>query len=160
MLTHISWSYHQHHHKSVLHQTHFSFLVTHFLWESPVVSLVNTDLHSCPQQQQDFVSDTEPWSRNARSAGFNQTNRWVQMLMQITCVLQVLPRTRAVPDWEKDALFCIYSRALSQQVSDTRCKCTGFHFALSRLDAQIYLCSQLIEGLSHGKHKILNEFYR
>lgn len=34
------------------------------------------------------------------------------------------------------------------------------YFALSRLDAQISLCSQLIEGLSHGKHQILNEFYR
>lgn len=165
-LTHICWSHHQHHHKSILQHTHFSAPVT--LAKTPILC-ARTQwylwwIHTCTpgHNSHRILYQTEPCDdpKVSDQQGSATPTDGCKCSWQISCVLQVLPRARAVPDCEEDALFYICSRALSQQVSDTWCKCTGFHFALPRLDAEIALCSQLIEGLSRGKHKILNEFYR
>lgn len=107
-LTHLCFSYHQHHHKIFLQSTHSSV---------PVPQLPKHSLSSrvsWPQQQQDFASVcTVLWPQSARSAGVDHTIRWVQMLVQISCGPQVLHRAGAFPDWEEDASFYIFSRALS-----------------------------------------------
>lgn len=165
-LAHICWSHHQHHHKSFLQHTHFSAPVT--LAKTPIfcerAQWCLWGIHTCTpgHKSHRILYQTEPCddSKAPDQQGSATPTDGCKCSCRSAVSFKGFPRARAVPGWEEDCLFYICSRALSQQVSDTWCKCTGFHFALPRLDAQISLCSQLIEGLSHGKHKVLNGFYR
>lgn len=165
-LTHVSWSHHQHHNKSFLQHTHFSFPVTlpktlifyeraqWCLWWMHTCSpdhssnriLYQTEPCDGPKMpdQQGSTTPTDGCKCSCRSAVSSKCSSGPGLFLTGRKVLYLIFAQGSCPNkyWTPDA---------SAQAS---------RLCSLQFDAQFSLCSQLIEGLSHGKHQILNEFYR
>lgn len=121
-LTHPCCTHHQHHHKTFLHHTHFS---------APVrlaKTLISYDrAQQCPGEHIPALLATAATGlcislncgNGPKVPGQQGSTTPTDGCKCSCCGHQVILRTMAVPDWEEDASYYIFSRALFQQVPDT-----------------------------------------